>query len=81
MIKFIKDSNEPAWHGYVYAVMFFLVVMLETLIRHQYFHCCFTLGMRIRTAIIAAVYNKVSVSDHSCKQAHMLLTSCHSLSD
>ena len=62
MIQFSKEPTDPstAWHGYLYAVLLFVTAVLQSLFLHQYFHRCFTLGMRIRTAVIAAVYNKVS---------------------
>ena len=75
MIRFTKDSSKPAWYGYVYAALFFLVAMIETLLRHQYFQRCFTLGMRIRTAIIAAVYNKVRLP---CQQTSAQCCTCFS---
>ena len=58
MITFTKDETQPDWHGYVYAALLFVTAVIQSLILHQYFHRCFTVGMRIRTAIIAAVYNK-----------------------
>ena len=60
MINFTKNESDPDWHGYVYAVLLFLTAVVQSLFLHQYFHRCFTIGMRIRTAIIAAVYNKVA---------------------
>ena len=37
----------------------FFNALVQSLILHQYFHRCFLVGMRVRTAIIAAVYKKV----------------------
>ena len=59
MINFTKDGSEPGWRGYLYAVLLFLTAVVQSLFLHQYFHRCYTIGMRIRTVIIAAVYNKV----------------------
>ena len=59
MIQFTKDETQPDWHGYLYTVLFFLTAMIQSLFLHQYFHRAFVVGMRIRTAVIAAVYNKV----------------------
>ena len=33
-----------------------MAVVIQSFFLHQYFHQCFHVGMRIRTAIIAAVY-------------------------
>ena len=59
MIQFTKDENQPDWHGYLYTVVLFLTAVVQSLFLHQYFHRAFVVGMRIRTAVIAAVYNKV----------------------
>ena len=60
MIQFAKDETQPDWHGYFYTVLFFLTALVQSLFLHQYFHRAFIIGMRIRTAVIAAVYNKVT---------------------
>ena len=59
MINFTNDPTEPSWHGYLYAFLLFMVAVIQSLFLHQYFHRGFTLGLRMRTAIIAAVYRKV----------------------
>ena len=59
MIGFTKDQTQPDWYGYFYAILLFLAAVVQSLFLHQYFHRCFIVGMRIRTAIIAAVYKKV----------------------
>lgn len=59
MINFTQDMSEPDWKGYFYAVLLFLAAVIQSLFLHQYFHRCFIIGMRIRTAVIAAVYRKV----------------------
>ena len=59
MIQFTQNETQPDWHGYFYTVLFFLTALVQSLFLHQYFHRAFIIGMRIRTAVIAAVYNKV----------------------
>ena len=59
MINFTQDKSEPDWHGYIYAVLLFIVELLKLLFLNQSTHCFNTIGMRVRAAIIAAVYNKV----------------------
>ncbi len=60
MIGFTNDSAVPYWHGYLFAVLLFMTAALQSLLLHQYFHRVFLMGMRIRSSIIAAVYDKVS---------------------
>ena len=59
MIEFTQDETQPSWHGYIYAVLFFLTALVQSLFLNQYFYHAYVIGMRIRTAVIAAVYNKV----------------------
>ena len=66
MIQFTKDETQPDWHGYFYTVLLFLTAMIQSLFLHQYFHRTFTVGMRVKTAVIAAVYNKVT----TCNSVH-----------
>lgn len=60
MIRFTQDESLPDWRGYVYAVLLFVAAVLQSLFINQYFHRCFTMGMDIRTAVIAAIYSKAS---------------------
>ena len=59
MIRFTEDPSESDWRGYLYAVLLFVTAVVQSLLLHQYFHRCFLVGMRVRTAVISAIYNKV----------------------
>lgn len=59
LINFVNDKKAPAWQGYFYTALLFVSACLQTLVLHQYFHICFVSGMRIKTAVIGAVYRKV----------------------
>ena len=61
MINYVSDPEEAAWKGYFYASLMFLAAVVQSILLHQYFHRGFITGMRIRTAVIAAVYKKVCV--------------------
>jgi ABC-type multidrug transport system fused ATPase/permease subunit len=59
LINFIRDYNEnELWKGFLYAAVMFFAAILQSLILHQYFHRCMVLGMRLRAAVIHAVYRK-----------------------
>ncbi|XP_029465938.1 canalicular multispecific organic anion transporter 1 [Rhinatrema bivittatum] len=58
MIDFTQNPSEFEWKGYLYAVLLFVVALVQSLCLQQYFQGCFALGMRVRTAIMAAVYKK-----------------------
>ena len=55
----MNDKKAPEWQGYFYTALLFISACLQTLVLHQYFHICFVSGMRIKTAVIGAVYRKV----------------------
>lgn len=59
LINFMNDKTAPDWHGYFYTALLFVSACIQTLVLHQYFHICFVSGMRIKTAVIGAVYRKV----------------------
>ncbi|XP_067858105.1 canalicular multispecific organic anion transporter 1 [Heptranchias perlo] len=58
LISFTANPSIYEWKGYVYAVLLFVTALTQSLLLQQYFHSCFLLGMRVRTAITAAVYKK-----------------------
>ena len=59
MITYTTDLDEPAWKGYVYAGLLFVAAELQSVVLHQHWDVVFTLGMRVRSSIIATVYTKV----------------------
>lgn len=67
MIDFTQ-SDSPAWQGYVYAVLLLVVALFQSLFLQQYFQRCFVLGMKVRTAIMAAVYKKALVVSNDTRK-------------
>ncbi|XP_068605615.1 multidrug resistance-associated protein 1 [Brachionichthys hirsutus] len=61
LIHFVKDTSAHSWQGYFYTALLFLSTCLQSLILQKYFQVCFISGMRLRTAIIGAVYRKALV--------------------
>lgn len=62
MISFTQDKSIYTWWGYFYAVLLLVVAILQSLFLQQYFQRCFTLGLKVRTAIMTVVYKKVQES-------------------
>ncbi|KAL5019777.1 hypothetical protein ScPMuIL_002669 [Solemya velum] len=62
-----KDADF-IWKGYVYASSFFLVAVLQSCLFHQNFHYGMTLGMRIRSALISAVYKKALTMSNEARK-------------
>eukprot|EP00069_Balaena_mysticetus_P007077 bmy_05437T0 len=69
LISFVNDRKAPDWQGYFYTALLFISACLQTLVLHQYFHICFVSGMRIKTAVIGAVYRKALVITNSARKS------------
>ncbi|XP_054654514.1 canalicular multispecific organic anion transporter 1 isoform X2 [Dunckerocampus dactyliophorus] len=68
MISFTQNTSSYAWEGYLYAVLLLVVALLQSLFLQQYFQRCFVLGMKVRTAIMAAVYKKALVVSNDTRK-------------
>ncbi|KAI5103035.1 canalicular multispecific organic anion transporter 2 isoform X3, partial [Silurus meridionalis] len=69
LIKFAKKKDVPSWWGFALAFCMFGCALLQTLILHQHFQYCFVTGMRLRTAIIGAIYRKSLVITNEAKRS------------
>ncbi|CAD1468702.1 unnamed protein product, partial [Heterotrigona itama] len=67
LIDFI-DGHQSLWKGYFYAVLLLLTAVFQTLVLSQYFHRMFLVGLRIRTALIAAIYRKALRISNSARK-------------
>lgn len=61
LINFVSDTEVPAWKGYFYAALLFVVAITQAILLQQHFIRTYVAGMRTRTCVIAAVYSKVSI--------------------
>uniref|UniRef100_A0A669DFE0 ATP-binding cassette, sub-family C (CFTR/MRP), member 2 n=1 Tax=Oreochromis niloticus TaxID=8128 RepID=A0A669DFE0_ORENI len=68
MISFTQDKSRYAWEGYLYAVLLMVVALLQSLTLQQYFQRCHVLGMKVRTALMAAVYKKALVVSNDTRK-------------
>ncbi|XP_066550054.1 ATP-binding cassette sub-family C member 2 isoform X2 [Amia ocellicauda] len=68
MVSFTQDTSIYAWKGYLYAVLLLVVAFLQSMFLQQYFQYCFVLGMKVRTAIMAAVYKKALVMSNDARK-------------
>ncbi|KAM9784084.1 multidrug resistance-associated protein 1 [Syngnathus typhle] len=68
LINFVNNSSAPYWHGYFYTFLLFLCTCVQSLILQRYFHICFITGMRLRTAIVGAVYRKALVISSAARR-------------
>ncbi|XP_012271250.1 multidrug resistance-associated protein 1 isoform X2 [Orussus abietinus] len=69
LINFVNNSSkEPIWKGCVYAALLLLTATVQTLILSQYFARMFLVGLRMRTALIAAIYRKALRMSNSARK-------------
>ena len=60
IIQFVgSHTPEDEWKGYLYAVVIFVVAVVQSICLHQYFIRVMVVGMRLRTAVMSIVYKKV----------------------
>ncbi|KAJ4932488.1 hypothetical protein JOQ06_010909, partial [Pogonophryne albipinna] len=69
LIRFVNDSSAPAWRGFFYTALLFMCTCVQSIILQKYFHVCFVSGMRLRTAIIGAVYRKALVISSEARRS------------
>uniref|UniRef100_A0A4Y0ASB7 ABC-type glutathione-S-conjugate transporter n=1 Tax=Anopheles funestus TaxID=62324 RepID=A0A4Y0ASB7_ANOFN len=62
------DGDEPLWKGLMYAITLFVVAGTQTLLLGQYFNRMFFVGLRIRTALISAIYRKALIISNSARK-------------
>ncbi|KAH8413308.1 hypothetical protein KR009_009966 [Drosophila setifemur] len=73
IIGFVEDQEndedkQPQWKGILYSVALFVLAAAQTFILGQYFHRMFIVGLRIRTALINAIYRKALRISNSTKK-------------
>lgn len=68
IIGFALRPQDPLWKGISYAVALFVVTLLMTLVENQHFNRMFFVGMRIRTALVSAIYRKSLVLSNAARR-------------
>nr|AAL85711.1 ABC transporter ABCC.8 [Dictyostelium discoideum] len=53
-----RDGSQDTYDGLIYALLYFLAPVVQSLLLHQYFHRCYRVGMWLRSAVVTAVYKK-----------------------
>nr|XP_037273420.1 multidrug resistance-associated protein 1-like [Rhipicephalus microplus] len=61
------DSDDPAWHGTLFSFTMFFASMAESLFNSQYEYRIFLVSMRMRSAMINAIYRKALTLSSSAK--------------
>ncbi|KAH9112446.1 hypothetical protein LEN26_013282, partial [Aphanomyces euteiches] len=67
MIDFLRDPSAELSTGLYYALAIFVAGVVQSFSLRQYFFLCFETGMRFRSAVVTAVYEKSLVIAASAK--------------
>ncbi|XP_066498934.1 multidrug resistance-associated protein 1-like [Hoplias malabaricus] len=68
LLDFVRDESAPLWKGYLFAFTMFLLSCMQSLFNHQYMYSCFTVGMRVKTAVMGLVYRKSLVISSAARR-------------
>ncbi|XP_059152692.1 multidrug resistance-associated protein 1-like [Physella acuta] len=59
LIRHVEEKTlEPTWHVYFLSLAILVASWCQTIFYHQHLHLAMTSGMRMKTALMAAVYKK-----------------------
>lgn len=67
-----NPDEEPMWRGIFYAILLFIVASIRTLLNSQYFQRAQLVGLRIRTALIGAIFKKALCLSNTAKKESTL---------
>ncbi|KAI8353036.1 P-loop containing nucleoside triphosphate hydrolase protein [Mortierella sp. GBAus27b] len=68
VMSYKTPEPEPLYYGYTLAASMVLCSLFQTLCAHQHNHLCFRTGMRIRSALVTAIYRKALCLSNSARQ-------------
>ncbi|CAO3692121.1 unnamed protein product [Rhizopus stolonifer] len=67
--SYTTDNPEPSYSGIFISVAMFVTAVCQTLFLQQYFQRCFSTGMRLRAALVTAIYKKTLVLSNASRQS------------
>ncbi|XP_042345538.1 multidrug resistance-associated protein 1-like [Plectropomus leopardus] len=68
LLGFMRDKDAAMWKGFFFAALLFLLSCLQSLLHHQYMFHCFTVGMRLKTAVMGLVYRKCLLTSSAARR-------------
>ena len=70
LVNFVSDPDEPAWHGFLYAIALGLGGIGQALVHHTYFFHAMRVGIDARIALNGIIYSKAL----KLRTTHMMKT-------
>lgn len=68
IIAFLKDPTAPLSQGLWYTLIVFVAGVIQSFMLRNYFFYCFETGLRVRSAMVTAVYRKSLVLSAAARQ-------------
>ncbi|OUM67296.1 hypothetical protein PIROE2DRAFT_40198 [Piromyces sp. E2] len=69
LLDFVSNNtNEPAYKGWIYAIVLFVLQILATLFINTYFELVMEVGLSVRATIIGIIYRKMLKLSQNAKQ-------------
>ncbi|PVD36248.1 hypothetical protein C0Q70_03226 [Pomacea canaliculata] len=68
LIDVVQDKTIQAWKGYFFAVLLFVLVILQAILDKQIIHHSGCIGLQIRTALMSAIFRKALKMDSKSKK-------------
>lgn len=62
------SQHQELWKGYTYAVLLLVTACMQSLLQNVYHNKIFTMGMRIRSVLISAIYKKSLTISNSARK-------------
>ncbi|KAI8881443.1 multi drug resistance-associated protein MRP [Backusella circina FSU 941] len=66
--SYMTNTPEPGYRGVFISGGMFITAFAQTMFLHQYFQLCFTTGMKMRAALVTAIYKKTLVLSNASRQ-------------
>ncbi|KAE9546166.1 hypothetical protein FO519_010622, partial [Halicephalobus sp. NKZ332] len=58
LLDYVSDTNAPLWQGVAYALLMFGASEMRSFLTNYYFHIMSRIGVKLQSAMTAAVYRK-----------------------
>ncbi|KAK7481440.1 hypothetical protein BaRGS_00027291 [Batillaria attramentaria] len=68
LVDFIQDETMETWKGFLYAGALFFSLVIQSVCHIRVYHLSGCLGLRVRTAVMSAVFRKALVMDVTSRQ-------------
>ncbi|KAL9964380.1 hypothetical protein ACROYT_G028012 [Oculina patagonica] len=70
LIEYVEDRENKlaVWKGYIFAVAMFLTAIVQSFLLQYYFHHCYLLGMKLKTAMLGLIYEKALVLNNASRR-------------